>query len=245
MRKDMRATRFGMLAATFAASLPSAGLLGACASPPKPPEVNESGRRPANQQSAVELQVCQGELAQMRGLVIESRKLAEGSSAALAQVVVGEFARVSGPQVSDAKGPVPGGSARSGAPAANVVWTVRFGFNSTRLDVAPEELRRVIDGARAAAYVVVKGRTDGSVETAGESQVAQGRMEAMYDVLLKAGVDSRKVALQYQSVGDRIAENQTREGRAANRRVEVELYPVAPERIVVNRGPTLNADSSM
>jgi outer membrane protein OmpA-like peptidoglycan-associated protein len=202
--------------------------------------VNESGRRPANQQSAVELQVCQGELAQMRGLVIESRKLAESSSAALAQVVVGQFQRV-----SDSKAPAPGASAQPGALGANVVWTVRFGFNSTHIEVAPEELQQVIDGAKAAAYVVVKGRTDGTVETAAESKVAQGRMGAMYDLLLKAGVDARKVALQYQAVGDRIAENQSSEGRAANRRVEVELYPVAPERIVVHNGPVLSADSTL
>jgi hypothetical protein len=33
-------------------------LLGACSSPPRPPTVDESLRRPANAQTAVELQVC-------------------------------------------------------------------------------------------------------------------------------------------------------------------------------------------
>jgi outer membrane protein OmpA-like peptidoglycan-associated protein len=213
-------------------------LLDGCAThPPKPPEVDESGRRPANQQSAVDLQVCKVELAEARGLIVETRRLAESSSAALAQVVVGRFQPVSDLKAEGAAA-APGGV---GPAAANVVWTLRFAYNSAVIEAAPDELQRMIDASKTAAYVVVKGRTDGSVETSGESRIAQRRMEVMYDVLLKGGVDGHKIALQYQAVGDRIADNSTQEGRAANRRVEVELYPVVPERIVVNHGQTVTA----
>ena len=209
----------------IAAALLAAGIVSCSSSPPKPPEVDESARRPANSRSAVELQMCRAELADARIAVSEARKLAEGSSAALAQVAVEQLRHAPA-----APSPV----AAAVHAESNVVWTLRFAFNSSRIDATAEELQRVVEAARTAAYVVVKGRTDGLVETPGESKIARRRMAVMYGVLLKGGVDSHRIALQYQPVGDRIADNQTDEGRAANRRAEVELYPVLPERLAVH-----------
>jgi len=192
--------------------------------PPKPPEVDDSGRRPANSRSSVELQVCRGELAGARADLRDARTLAEGVSSALAQVTAEEMGCRSTPAVMK----VPA------APAFNVVWTLHFAFDSSNIEATTDEVSRLVEAARAAAYVVVKGRTDGNVETPGESTIARRRMDAMYDVLLKGGVDPRRIALQYQPVGDRIADNTTVEGRAANRRVEIELYPVAPLRLEVH-----------
>jgi len=220
----------------IATAIVAATVVSCSSSPPKPPEVDESGRRPANSTSAVELQVCRGELADARLAASEARKLAEGSSAALAQVTVEQFRHA-----ADAEVPVaPAAPARA---EGNVVWTLRFAFNSSRIDATAEELQRVVDAARTAAYVVVKGRTDGFVETPGESTIARRRMAAMYGVLLKGGVDPHKIALQYQPIGDGVADNQTEDGRAANRRAEVELYPVLPERLAVH-GPSPAGDAN-
>jgi len=193
--------------------------------PPKPPEVDDSGRRPANSKTSVELQVCRGDLAGSRADLLDARKLAEGASSALAQVTAEELRCRITPAVA---------TAPSAPPARNVVWTLHFAFDSPEIDATADEVARLAEAARAAAYVVVKGRTDGSIETPGESAIAQRRTAAMYDLLLKGGVDPRRIALQYQPVGDRIADNTTVEGRAANRRVEIELYPVAPLRLEVH-----------
>ena len=216
-------------------ALLAAGIVSCSSSPPKPPEVDESRRRPANSTSAVELQMCRGELAYARLAASEARKLAEGSSAALAQVTVEQFRHAADAPVPLAATPVPA--------EGNVVWTLGFAFNSSRIDATAEELQRVVDAARTAAYVVVKGRTDGFVETPGESTIARRRMAAMYGVLLKGGVDPHKIALQYQPIGDGVADNQTEDGRAANRRAEVELYPVLPERLAVH-GPSPAGDAN-
>ena len=216
------------------------GIVSCSSAPPRPPEVEESGKRPVNSMNAVELQVCRAELADARVEVSEAHQLAEGSSAALAQVTVEQFKGL-----SVLPTPVQAAVVPARAAQGNVVWTLRFAFNSSRIDATAEELQRVVDAARAAAYVVVKGRTDGVMETPGESTIALRRMKAMYDVLLTGGVDPHRIALQYQPVGDRIADNNTDEGRAANRRAEVELYPVMPERLVVHDGLVVAAINPM
>jgi outer membrane protein OmpA-like peptidoglycan-associated protein len=221
----------------IAAAILAVGIVSCSSSPPKPPEVDESRKRAANSASAVELQACRGELADARVAVSEARGLAEASSAALAQVTVEQFRHA--PEAPAAAG------AALARTDANVVWTLSFGFNSSRIDATPEELQRVVDAARTAAYVVVKGRTDGLVETPGESAIARRRMAAMYAVLLKGGVDPHKIALQYQPVGDRVADNDTNEGRAANRRAEVELYPALPARLAVHGLSTAAAGNTM
>ena len=223
----------------IATALLAAGIVSCSSAPPKPPEVDESGKRPANSTSAVELQICRGELADARFEVSEARRLAEGASAALAQVTVEEFRRTA------TSVPQEPAAAPARASGGNVVWTLWFAFNSSRIDATAEELRRVVDAAKSAAYVVVKGRTDGAVETPGESTIALRRMAAMYDVLLKGGVDPHKIAVQYQPVGDRIADNTSEEGRAANRRAEVELYRVPPERLAVHGGQAVAAVNAM
>ena len=52
-------------------------LLASCSSPPKPPNVDESQKRPMNSQMAVELQVCKNDLQNTRLLATESGRLAE------------------------------------------------------------------------------------------------------------------------------------------------------------------------
>ena len=52
-------------------------VLASCSSPPKPPTVDESQKRPVNSQMAVELQVCRNDLQNTRLLATESSRIAE------------------------------------------------------------------------------------------------------------------------------------------------------------------------
>ena len=58
-------------------------VLSSCSSPPKPPTVDESAKRPANSAIAVELQVCKSDLQNTRILATESGRLAESTAATL------------------------------------------------------------------------------------------------------------------------------------------------------------------
>jgi hypothetical protein len=61
----MRTTR------TASCSAITALLLASCSTPPKPPSVDESTKRPVNSRAAVELKACQGDLSRATLLVSE------------------------------------------------------------------------------------------------------------------------------------------------------------------------------
>jgi hypothetical protein len=174
-------------------------LLGSCSSPPKPPTVDESTRRPANTGMAVELQVCKNDLTNTRILAVESGRIADSTAATLELLATRQRTAISPPSQV----------ALGAAPAANSIFTVYFDFASAHL-------------------VVLRGRTDGAADTPAESRIARERAATVRDYLVSAGVDPSRIRATYQPVGDRIADNADSTGRALNRRVEIEVYRTLP-----------------
>ena len=82
---------------------------------------------------------------------------------------------------------------------------------------------------------MARGRTDGDVESPAESRVARERAAAARAFLVQAGVDPARIRTTYQPVGDHTSDNGTPEGRALNRRVEIELYGVVPQVFAARR----------
>jgi outer membrane protein OmpA-like peptidoglycan-associated protein len=190
-------------------------LLGSCSSPPKPPAVDESTKRPANTAMGVELQVCKNDLANTRLLAVESGRLAASTAAALERLARSQPTAVAT-------------RTAQAAPAANSVFTVHFDFASTHAVVPPESATTLIADARAAPLVVLRGRTDGTADTLTESRIARERAATVRDYLVSAGVDPSRIRATYQPVGDRIADNADTTGRGLNRRVEIEVYRTLP-----------------
>ena len=118
--------------------------------------------------------------------------------------------------------------ARAAAPQANSVFTVRFDFGSAKVAIPAEMSAALVEEARSAPLVVLKGRTDGTTDNAAESRIARERAAAVRDYLVMAGVDAARVRATYQPAGDHAAENTGVTGRAMNRRVEIEVYRAAP-----------------
>lgn len=187
-------------------------LLCACSSPPKPPTVDESLKRPANAQMAVELQVCKNDLQNTRILATESSHLAETMSATLAHMAARQQLLASIQERAQ----------------ANSVHIVHFGFNSTWVSIPTEEASTLVEEAKTAPLVVLRGRTDGSSDSPAESRIAQARAHAVRDYLIAAGVDRARIRSTHQPSGDHIAENSNQRGRSLNRRVEIELYRMQP-----------------
>jgi outer membrane protein OmpA-like peptidoglycan-associated protein len=190
-------------------------LLGSCGSPPKPPTVDESQKRPVNSAMAVELQVCKNDLQNTRILATESGRTAESATATLQQLAARQQA-------------IAALQARTSAPPANGVFTVRFDFGSTKVALPAQLSAALVEEARAAPLVVLKGRTDGTSDSPAESRIARERAAAVRDYLVGAGVDASRIRATYQPAGDHAADNNAPSGRALNRRVEVEVYRVAP-----------------
>jgi outer membrane protein OmpA-like peptidoglycan-associated protein len=209
------------------ASLPifaSVLILSSCGSPPKPPTVDESRKRPVNVATAVELQTCKSDLQNTRILATETTRLAESASATATRLALQQQAMSSRPSPE--------------VELANAVYTVRFAFGSIQVSVPPRETEALIEHARAATLVMLRARTDGDTETQAESRIARERAIAVRTYLVQSGVDPTRIRMTWQPIGDTVSDNGTPNGRAMNRRVEIELYRLAPQRLAVNSTPS-------
>ncbi len=191
-------------------------ILASCSSPPKPPTVDESQKRPVNSQMGVELQVCKNNLQNTRLLATESGRLAEMTTATLANLAAGQ-------QMLGGMQGLAGQRAY-----ANSVFTVRFEFGSTRVAIPADVATALVEDAKLAPLVLLRGRTDGTSDAPAESRIARDRAAAVRDYLAAAGVDPSRIRVTYQPVGDHVADNASADGRSLNRRVEIELYRALP-----------------
>ena len=186
--------------------------LASCGSPPKPPTADESQKRPANSAMAVELQTCKSNLQSTRIVATESWRLAEANAANVEWMSARQ-------QVI---------AAIASAQTANTVFTIHFDFGSTRVLVPADTAGTLVDAARSAPLVLLRGRTDGNTDSFSESRVARERAAAVRDYLVAAGVDPKRIRDTYQPVGDHAADNTSAAGREMNRRVEIEVYRALP-----------------
>ena len=191
-------------------------VLASCSSPPKPPTVDESQKRPVNSQMAVELQVCKNDLQNTRLMATESGRVAETTAATLANLAARQ-------QILTAMQGAPGQQ-----PKANSVFTVRFDFGSTRVVIPTDIAATLVEDAKASPLVMLRGRTDGTSDAPAESRLARDRAAAVRDYLVAAGVDPARIRATYQPAGDHVADNVSAGGRGLNRRVEIELYRALP-----------------
>ena len=191
-------------------------VLGSCGSPPKPPTVDESNKRPANSAMAVDLQACKSDLQNTRIVATESSRLAESAAATLARVSAQQQAIAAAQMAAPSASP------------ANSVFTIRFGFGSTRVVVPADIASALVESARTAPLVLLRGRTDGSTDSAAESRIARERAAAVREYLVSAGVDAARVRATYQPAGDRASDNSSPAGQGLNRRVEIEVYRALP-----------------
>ena len=120
-------------------------MLGSCGSPPKPPSVNESLKRPANSAAAVDLQACKTDLHNLRIVAHESDRAAEATAADLARLVALQQAIAARQMPKQAAA-----STAATAEVANRLFTIHFDFGSSRVVVPPDTAAALIESARAA-----------------------------------------------------------------------------------------------
>ena len=196
--------------------IPLVLVLGSCGSPPKPPTVDESSKRPVNSAMAVDLQVCKGELQNTRILANESGRTAAHATAALERVAAGQRA------IAALQAALPIAS------TSNAVFSIHFDFGSTHVVVPPDVAASVVESARTSPLVLLRGRTDGVTDSPVESRIARERAVAVRTYLVSAGVDPARVRVTYQPAGDHAADNSNPTGQGMNRRVEIEVYRSLP-----------------
>jgi len=191
-------------------------VLASCSAPPKPPTVDASRRHPVNAGVAIDLQVCRNELQNTRIMAVESGRLADSAAAALASAAAQQQMRSA---IRDQEPPVA---------ASNSVYTVRFEFGSSHVEIPSQAAQPLLALAKVAPLVLLRGRTDGASDTPAESRIARDRASAVRDYLVAMGVDPARIRATYQPAGDHVADNSSSAGRSLNRRVEIELYRTLP-----------------
>jgi outer membrane protein OmpA-like peptidoglycan-associated protein len=202
-------------------SLAIAAALSACAGPPKPPVPDESKRVPANDRRELAALQCSGDLVATKSALSDALLLAERASATAAALQL-ENARLQVAYRAAA-------AQRSLAPPSRI-FSVFYKPSLTAIELNDSDAAKLLAEARNAAHIEVRGRTDGTVETAAESLVARQRAQLAQMWLIRGGVIPSRIVATWQPVGDHLGPNDSAEGRALNRRVEIEIYAVAPSR---------------
>jgi len=201
-------------------------LLISCSTPPKPPSVDESTKRPVNAKVAVDLRTCQGDLSRATLLISESAR-AQGVSNVLGNPL-----------------PMPSmGQACAAEPATtesigNVVAVVAFGLGSAALNVEQADTAALVRRAKDAAVIMIRGRTDATGDSLTETALARRRAEAAAEFLERSGVSKDKLRLTWQGAGDPVAglRSAERGDRSQSRRVEIEFYIAAPILVSLRSG---------
>ena len=75
----------------------------------------------------------------------------------------------------------------------------------------------------AAKRIYLHGRTDSFTLTASAAELAVRRAVAVKQILVAQGVEPEHIRVFYRGAGGFAANNTTSEGKAANRRVEIQM----------------------
>jgi outer membrane protein OmpA-like peptidoglycan-associated protein len=100
---------------------------------------------------------------------------------------------------------------------------VNFGFNSARFMPTPRLGRSMVIAGRKARRIDISGHTDSIGSEAANHAMALARALSAKQYLTNRGVGKNKVYVFSGGSGDPISDNSTAEGRAQNRRVDVEF----------------------
>jgi len=117
----------------------------------------------------------------------------------------------------------------NGLPGKKVTFDsgLLFGFNSSNLsDGAKEELKKFADIMKSEPVVVtIYGHTDNVGTEEANQKVSAKRADAVASYLKKCGMDKDNMISRGMSFTMPVASNDTEEGRAQNRRVEIYITP--------------------
>lgn len=109
------------------------------------------------------------------------------------------------------------------AKASSAVVHVRFARESAQFNPGTEVANALIAAAKIAEHINIRGRTDSRVAGPADPRIAAGRAMAARKFLIHNGVEPDNISISSQADGDFAAPNRTKNGKAHNRRVEIEL----------------------
>jgi len=133
-----------------------------------------------------------------------------------------------GPLTAQAAKAAPAKPAGAGATAEKVTYAADAFFDFDKAVVKPEgkakldELASKISGLDV-EVIVATGHTDAVGNDKYNQRLSERRAEAVKAYLVSKGIDAKKIYTEGKGKKQPVASNSTKDGRAKNRRVEVEL----------------------
>lgn len=106
------------------------------------------------------------------------------------------------------------------------VMRITFNYKSTDFKPSAAETTFLLPTAQEAKAINLRGRTDSNVADQVDRDIAKTRALAARKFLIENGVAANKIRVYASGAGKFVADNRTAEGRAKNRRVEIELVGV-------------------
>jgi flagellar motor protein MotB len=100
---------------------------------------------------------------------------------------------------------------------------VKFEDGSAEVQVDETLLEKLGQAARAASRIYLHGHTDAYVASEAGTDLAVLRAVQVRQLLIALRADPQRIRMFYRGAGDFSANNSTMEGKALNRRVEIEL----------------------
>ncbi|KWF77591.1 hypothetical protein WL93_26630 [Burkholderia diffusa] len=107
--------------------------------------------------------------------------------------------------------------------ASSAVLLVYFDSYKTDFQPSPELTRVLVSAAKSADQVNLRGRTDSAVAGSMDGKIAKARALSARRFLVAHGVEPSKIKVTSLAAGDAIAPRSSAEGKAINRRVEIEI----------------------
>ena len=106
--------------------------------------------------------------------------------------------------------------------ARGVLFSVTHATGKTDF-MLPEDIRdALLEAARTSERIEVRGRTDSFTVDVVNRDIAMGRAVKAASYLVSQGVPIHRIKVTYQSAGRFAVDNSTPEGKARNRRVEID-----------------------
>lgn len=221
-----------------------------CASPPQAPQVSPYGRQPINTAPAIqeyqarsselymlrndndrlnrELDAVRQQVTELKTYIIESRMSeAEAAKPASVQIRQSEPIRVrsSHPKAAATPGEMENKEASNSTIEINgesVVFRVYHTYGNSEFKPTPEVVEPMLRAAREGSHVTIRGRTDSYYASDANQRIAVSRAVEAKRFLVAQGISPSKIRIFFLSAGGFIDDNATTDGRAHNRRVEVQ-----------------------
>jgi outer membrane protein OmpA-like peptidoglycan-associated protein len=259
------------ISTTTVSMLAGALLVSSCASVPKPAVPDGSTRTPVNdatrlaafQQSVTQdraaqtensqlrahIDMLRGQVEELRSIVREALLLPPAATPVIAPTVTAPSALNDRP-TARLQAPLPlAENAPSTLPphvletsSSAVVVRVFHAFSQSQFTPTEQVAELLKQYSASAEAIQVRAMTDSPIADPGNRAVASARAAKAATWLVSNGAKPSRIRTEYYSAGRFLADNSTREGRALNRRVEIEFRGglagvsppfVAAEKIIV------------